>query len=77
MQIGPTCSEMYSNLCFPEVVGVGGSLFAAGGEEVERAEWGVVVVLQPDRWMYLASHSQKPPYFCLRENNRLTEQSFS
>lgn len=44
MQIGRTCSKMYSNLCFPEVVGVDGSLFATGGDEEERAEWGVVLL---------------------------------
>lgn len=34
-----------------------GSLFAAGGDEEERAEWGVVLLFfQPERWMYFDSH---------------------
>lgn len=70
MQIGRTCSKMYSNLRFPEVVGVDGSLFATGGDEEEPAEWGVVL-------LFSQRDESKPSSFPHEENKRLTQNCFS
>lgn len=59
---------MYSNVRCPEAASMDGSLFAPGGDEEERAECGVVLLfVQPERWMYFASHNQNPSYFLMRQ----------
>lgn len=66
MQIGCSCSKIYSNFCFLELVGVDVRLFATRVDEEGSVDWGVVVI-QPERWMHLASHNQNPPYFPTRK----------